>query len=131
MKKYLLLLAAFGFFFFTSCSDDDDAAGGETAIEGQWRLSSMSPQVLDFSCPEDHTITFNADGTTNWTVYDSNNDCEGASSSGIWERNSGDSYTITVPDIGEIDGTVAFSGANQFTFSTVYEGFPVVLTFQK
>lgn len=130
MKKYLLLFAAFGLLLFASCSDDDDA-GAETSIEGTWRLTSMTPQVLDFSCSEDHTITFNANGTTNWTVYDSNNDCQAVSSAGTWEKKSGNNYTVAIPDIGNVDGTVNFSGANKFTFSTTYQGVPVIMTFEK
>lgn len=131
MKKYLLLIAAFGIFIFTSCSSDDDAGGEERSIEATWSLTSMSPQVFDFSCSEDHTITFNGNGTTNWTVYDSNNECEGVSSSGTWKKNSGDSYTISIPNIGSFDGTVNFISDNKFTFSTTYQGVPVVLTFEK
>lgn len=130
MKKYLLLLAAFGVFFLTSCSNDDDA-GSEPSIVATWKLTAMNPPVLDFSCPEEHTITFNGNGTTNWTVYDSNNDCEGVSSAGTWQKNSDNSYSISVPDFGTFDGTVSFAGANKFTFLTVYQSVNVVLTFEK
>ncbi len=134
MKKYLLLLAAFGFFLFTSCSDDDDDNGEEQTITATWELTGISPPIpgLDFSaCPENPEITFNTNGTANWTLYDADNDCAAESSTGTWEKNDGNNYTVTIPDLGEVDGTVNFSGENMFTFTTIVQTIPVVLTFQK
>ena len=128
MKKYLLLLAAFGFFFFSSCSDDDDAAVKEHSIEGTWRLASVNPPLFSLDCSEDSTITFNANGTADWTLYDSENDCEAAASSGRWEKNSGDNYTVVIPDFGEVDGVVSFSSANSFSFVASVPGYPAQAT---
>lgn len=135
MKKYLLLLAAFGFFLFTSCSDDDDDNGGETpSITATWELTGVNPTVpgWDFSaCEENPEITFNADGTANWTLYDSENDCAEVNDTGTWEKNSDTNYTVEIPGVGEFDGTVAFSGENMFTFTTLVQTFPITFTFQK
>ncbi|MHA6279938.1 lipocalin-like domain-containing protein [Salinimicrobium sp. CAU 1759] len=133
MKKYLLLLAAFGIFLFVSCSDDDDD-NEEMSITGTWELTSTTPPIPGWdleACPENPTITFTANGTAVWTLYDSENECAESSSEGTWVKNSGNNYTVTVPNWGEVTGTVTFSGANQFDFSTTIQSFPVVLTFQK
>lgn len=132
MKKYLLLIAAFGLFFFNSCSNDDD--GGEaTSIEATWNLTAMNPAIpgWDTTCPDDHTITFQGNGTADWTLYNEDNDCEPETSSGTWEQVSGNIYSVNIPGYGNVEGTVEFSGANMFTFSTSVQGFPVVLTFEK
>lgn len=134
MKKYLLLLAAFGLFFFASCSDDDDDDTAQLEITGTWELTSVSPQIpgWDFSaCPDNPEITFTQGGSANWTLYDEDNNCAAVSSSGSWMKNQDNTYTVTIPDFGQVNGTVTFSGANQFNFNTSIENFPVVLTFQR
>lgn len=132
MKKLFILLIAVAFAGFTSCSgDDDDGAAQEATIVGTWTLVSMSPPAFDMSCPNKPTITFNADGTTTWTLYDSENNCESSTSSGTWVNTSGSNYTVTVPDFGNVTGTINFSGQDQFTFNTVVNGIPVVLNFEK
>ena len=133
MKKYLLLLAAFGLFLFASCSDDDDNTA-KMEINGTWELTSVSPPIpgWDFSaCPDNPEITFTADGTAMWILYDSEDNCAEVSSNGTWVKNQDGTYTVTVPDLGPVTGTVNFSGANQFTFNTTVQQFPVALTFQK
>ncbi len=133
MKKFLLLLAAFGLFLFASCSDDDDN-NEEQSINGTWELTAVTPPIpgWDFSaCPNNPEITFTANGTAMWTLYDSENDCAESTSEGTWVKNSGNNYTVSVPELGDVTGTVTFSGANQFNFNTTVQSFPVVLTFQK
>lgn len=137
MKKYLLLLAAFGFFFFSSCSDDDD--GGETrenSIVATWELTAISPEIPGMNlmaCDENPTITFQENGTANWTMYDSENDCTEVTSSGTWEKNEGNNYTVSIPEVGEVDGVVNFAGNDRFTFTTSLPDLPiqVILTFEK
>ena len=135
MKKYVLLMFAVIGFAFTSCSSDDDSGSTENSIVATWTLESMSPPVLDMSCPEDPTITFNEDGTTTWTLYDPENECSSDTSSGEWEHVSGSTYMVNIPGYGDVEGEVTFSGANSFSFNTqfVYQGMtvPVVLNFQK
>lgn len=137
MKKYLLLLAAFGFFLFSSCSNDDD--GGETAetsIVATWELTAISPEIPGWdpmACEDNPTITFEANGTANWTMYNADNECAAVSSSGTWTKNPDNTYTVNVPGVGDLDGTVKFSGANKFDFVTQVPGYPVnvTLTFEK
>lgn len=134
MKKYLLLLAAFGFFFFSSCSDDDDGDETQNSIVATWELTAVNPTIPGWDpseCPENPEITFSANGAANWTIYNSQNECAAVSSTGDWVQNSDGTYTMTIPGLGEFDGTVNFSGANRFTFNTSVQTIPVVLTFQK
>lgn len=134
MKKYLLLLAAFGLFFFSSCSDDDDGDETQNSIVATWELTAVNPTIPGWDpseCPENPEITFSANGAANWTIYNSQNECAAVSSTGDWVQNSDGTYTMTIPNLGEFDGTVNFSGANRFTFNTSVQTIPVVLTFQK
>ncbi|MDX1752498.1 MAG: lipocalin family protein [Salinimicrobium sediminis] len=134
MKKYLLLLAAFGLSLFSSCSDDDDGGETENSIVATWQLTAVNPTIPGWdlsACDENPEITFSTNGSADWTLYDSENDCAAVSSTGDWVKNSDGTYTITIPDVGEFDGTVNFSGANKFTFNTSVQTFPVVLTFEK
>ncbi|NJW51681.1 lipocalin family protein [Salinimicrobium oceani] len=134
MKKYFFLLAAFGFFLITSCSDDDDNGAENGTIIANWELTAVTPQIPGWdpsACPENPDITFTENGSAMWTLYDSENDCAEFSSSGTWEKNSDNTYTISIPNFGTFDGTVKFSGANKFTFTTSFQSIPVVLTFEK
>lgn len=139
MKKYLLLLAAFGFFLISSCSDDDDGSDNQNSIVATWELTSVSPTIPNWdssACPENPEITFSQDSSADWTLYDSENDCVAVSSTGDWVKNSDGTYTINIPELGNFDGTVNFSGANKFTFNTSVEisasqSIPVALTFEK
>ncbi|GAB2774332.1 lipocalin family protein [Salinimicrobium soli] len=131
MKKYLILFLAVSLLGFTSCSDDDDA--GNPSLIATWTLVSVTPsQVYDLSaCPNKPVITFNQDDTTDWTVYDPENNCQSSESSGEWQENTNGTYTVTIPDLGTFIGTVNFNGKNEFTFITSYNSFPVTLTFQR
>lgn len=136
MKKYLLLLAAFGLIFFSSCSDDDDAGDKEHSIVASWNLTSVSPQIPGWdvmACEQNPAITFEQNGTADWTLYDAENECAAVNDSGTWEKKEDNIYTVSIPQFGEVDGVVAFSGENKFTFTTSVPDLPfqVVLTFQK
>ncbi len=135
MKKNLIFLLIAGLFTFTACSDDDDNGGEELSITATWELTSVNPNIIPgwdpAACPNNPEITFTADGTAIWTLYDSENSCVQSSSSGDWTKKDGNNYTVTIPNFGDVDGTVDFSGANQFTFTTYVETFPVVFTFNK
>lgn len=136
MKKYLLLLAAFGLFFFSSCSDDDGDDTNEYSIVANWNLTSVSPEIpgWDFMvCDQNPAISFQQNGTADWTLYDAENECAEVEDSGTWEKNEGNSYTVDIPQFGKVNGVVAFSGENKFTFTTTVPDLPfqVILTFQK
>lgn len=132
MKKHLILLLVAGLFAFSSCSDDDDNAGAEASIVATWNLTSINPPVLNLDeCSEKPTITFNANGTADWTLYDADNDCTAVEASGTWEKNSATEYSVSVPGFESFDGTVDFKNQNEFTFLTSIQGVPVTFTFQK
>lgn len=137
MNKHLILLLIAGFFAFSSCSSDDDATE-EFSVVGSWELESTNPPIPGLNpdaCPTRHQITFNDGGTADWIFYDENNNCEAQNSSGNWSKTSATEYSISIPDYGTFDGTVSFSSAQRFTFSTTYEvnssSFPVQFTFVK
>ncbi|MGB7784790.1 MAG: lipocalin family protein [Salinimicrobium sp.] len=131
MKKHLILLFLMGMFTFTSCSNDDDGGTTENSIVGTWTLQSISPAVIDLNCAESSTINLTSNGNADWALYDANNNCTLQSSSGTWEKNSGDNYTIYIPDFQAVPGTVEFQDANSFTFTTSVAGATAVLTFNR
>ncbi len=131
MKKHLLLILLTGIFIFASCSSDDDGATTGD-IEATWNLVASEPPLFDLEqCPNNPTITFNEDDTTEWTFYNAGNECAAESDSGEWQQNSDSNYTVTIPGYGSFDGTVVFQSEDEFTFSTSYQTFPVVLYFEK
>ncbi len=139
MKKHLILLIVAGLFALSSCSSDDDgAATEEYSVIGSWELESTNPQIPGLNtdaCPSRHQITFNEGGTADWIFYDEGNNCEAQNSSGTWSKTSATQYSISIPNYGTFDGTVTFSSAQKFTFSTTYEvnssSYPVQFTFVK
>lgn len=130
MKKHLLLLFLLGIFTLSSCSSDDDATD-ENSIVGTWTLQSISPEVININCPQPSTINFASDGTADWSLYRSESDCVLEESSGSWEKNSGNEYTMYVPGFQAVPGTVNFTSANSFTFTTTVASASVVLTFNR
>lgn len=137
MKRYLILLFVTVLFAFSSCSSDDDATE-EFSVIGSWELESTNPSIPGMdpdACPSRPQITFNEDGTADWTFYAEDNNCEAQNSSGTWSQTSATQYSITIPDFGTFDGTVNFENAQKFTFNTTYEvhssSFPVQFTFVK
>lgn len=107
----------FALTLFTACSDDDDN-GSEDQIVGTWFLveaNNFGDIVVD-DCSSQSTITFNNDGTTSTKFYTENNGtCESSEDSSTWSSN-GTRYTIDIPGIAPLSGSVTFSGDNKFTF---------------
>lgn len=131
MKRHLIVLFLAGMFTITSCSSDDDGDTGEPIL-GTWVLVNVNPPALDLSaCPEQSTITFNADNTADSEFYLAENDCEVSISSDSWRNKGGSTYEVTLPDLGTIDGNVEFTNSNNFIFNTSYQGFPVSLSFTR
>lgn len=133
MKKQILSILFIGIFTISSCSNDDDGDNFEGNIVATWNLTAVEPPLLDISeCPTEPIITFNDDETTNWTIYDADNNCETETDSGTWEQNSKSNYTITVPGLDTpIVGNVDFQNENEFTFKSTYQTIEVVLYFEK
>ena len=136
MKKYLILFLTLGLLATTSCSDDDEDVA-ERTIVGTWVLVNVTPDVLDPSaCESESMITFEEDNTAEGSFYFPINECTELSSSGSWSKGSGNSYTIEVPQFGELEGDITFLSDNKFSFATtiVIDGFgsvPAVFTFER
>ncbi|CAL67186.1 lipocalin family protein [Christiangramia forsetii] len=116
MKKFLILLLSIA--LFTACSDDDDA-GSDGDIVGTWLLVEANniPGYTVDECTGQSTITFNADNTASSEFFTNEGDeCVSDSDSGNWSSSSNSQYTIQVPQLGEVPGTVNFNG-NRFTFT--------------
>lgn len=124
-KPFFLLITLLGLFILGSCSSEDDVVTPERSIVNTWTLVSVEPPVIDLSCPNDPTITFDEDGTTSWTLYDEENDCESMTSTGTWSNTTGSEYTVTVPGYGDVTGTVTFTSDTGFYFETPVPGMPV------
>ncbi|SDR66935.1 lipocalin family protein [Gramella sp. MAR_2010_147] len=115
MKKFLILLLSIT--LFTACSDDDDA-GQDGNIVGTWLLVEANniPGYEVNDCTGRSTITFNADNTASSTFYSNvEGECVSDQDTGNWSSSSNSQYTIEVPQLGEVTGTVTFNG-NRFTF---------------
>ncbi|WP_424494536.1 lipocalin family protein [Salinimicrobium sp. GXAS 041] len=131
MKKHvLLILLAAATFSFTSCSSDDD--GTTTGdIKATWDLVASQPPLFDLEeCPNNPTITFNENNTTEWTFYNADNDCQAETDSGEW-TGDGNDYSVSIPGYGSFDGTVEFQSEDEFSFTSSYNGLQVVLYFEK
>lgn len=130
MKKYMILLLLTGLFSFSACSDDDDAGTeNEDPIVGTWIVTSVEPAQFNIeACEEASTITFNENNTGSATFYIEETGCAATNASGDWSNEGGDVYTITVPVIGSMTGSVDFNGANEFFFVT---DAGVTITFQR
>ncbi len=128
MKKYFLLAAALLFIFSACSSDDDETPETEPSILETWTLVKVEPAMMDMSCPNKPTITFDEDGTTTWTIYDPDNECASETSTGTWVNTTGSIYTVTVPGYGDVTGTVNFTSETGFTFKTTVPDIPVEVT---
>ena len=130
MKKYMILLLLTGLFSFSACSDDDDSGkDNNDPIIGTWIVASVDPATINIdACEEDSTITFNENNTGNATFYIEETNCLPANTTGAWSNNGGDEYTISVPVIGDLTGSVDFNGANEFFFVTDNG---ITITFQR
>ena len=128
MKKFLVLFLSLA--VFTACSSDDDAdSNTPDPVLGTWILVDASaPLDTQFCLEEDSSITFNANNTLSSTFYLTEADCAATTSAGTWSNRGNSVYTITVPMIeGDLQGTVNFSSANKFTFTSLAG----VFTFEK
>lgn len=128
MKKFLVLFLSLA--VFTACSNDDDTnSNTPDPVLGTWVLVDASaPLDSQFCLEEDSTITFNANNTLSSTFYLTEANCDATSSTGTWSNKGNSIYTITVPMIeGDLQGSVNFSSANKFTFTSLAG----VFTFEK
>ena len=127
MKKIFVLFLSLA--FLTACSNDDDnGQTGPDPILGTWVLVDASGQIAgQFCLEEESTITFNANNTGSAIFYLTATNCEATSSAGGWTNRGNSNYTISVPLIGDTQGTANFVNANRFTFTTTAG----VLTFEK
>lgn len=132
MKNHLILLLVVGLFSLTSCSNDDDGTTEVRTVVDTWTLVSMNPAAFNLEeCPDKPLITFHEDGNAEWTFYSQDNNCQGSTDTGTWQQNSDTEYTINVPNFAELTGTVTFSSASRFTFTSTYQNVPFTLTFEK
>lgn len=127
MKKIFVLFLSLA--FLTACSNDDDnEQPGPDPILGTWVLVDATGQLSgQFCLDEESTITFNSNNTGSATFFLTATECEAASSTGGWTNRGNSNYTISVPVLGDTQGTANFSSANRFTFTTAAG----VLTFEK
>lgn len=132
IQKHLILLLVAGLFSMTSCSSDDEGTTEERTVIGTWTMVSMNPAVIDLEeCPDKPLITFQDDGNAEWTFYTQENNCQGSTDTGTWNQNSATEYTINIPNFGELTGTVNFSSASMFTFTSTYQNVLFTITFEK
>lgn len=133
IKKHLVFLLVAGLFSLSSCSNDDDGDTQANTVVGTWTLVEITPAgFIDLEeCPNKPVINFMEDLNAEWTFYTQDNNCEGSTDTGTWKQNSATEYTINVPDLGEITGTVTFNSSTNFTFSGSYNSFPFTMTFEK
>ena len=127
MKKFLVLFLSLA--VFTACSSDDDAdTNTPDPILGTWVLVDVSaPLNAEFCLDEESTLTFNANNSGSATFYLTQAECAATNSTGNWTNRGNSMYTISVPVYGDLQGTVNFSTANRFTFTTLAG----VFTFEK
>lgn len=128
MKKLLVLFFSAALLF--ACNNDDDNVQTEPdPIIGTWVLVETEGDLLEnaFCMEEESTITFNANNTGSGTFYLTSADCEPNNTTGGWTNNGNSVYTLSVPILGDTQGTVNFTNENRFTFTTVAG----VLTFEK
>lgn len=132
MKKNLFILLLTSIFTLTSCSSDDDA-GPEHIVSGTWALVEVQPEGFynPNACPENPTVTFNADNTTDSVFYDAENNCEAENSKGTWQDKGNNVYVVTIPNFGTSEGKVEFLTADKFSFSTSIQTIPVTLFFER
>lgn len=132
MKKFLFLFLSLA--VLAACSNDDD--NGDTnqpdPIIGTWLLVDASSPLDDQFCfDEESTITFNEDETGQSAFYLTSAECEVTNSTGTWSNNGNSAYTISVPVLGNLQGTANFTSSDRFTFTTTVVGMPGILTFER
>lgn len=116
MKKLFLFVLSLS--LITACSSDDDVSTPEAdPIVGTWVVVGAS--LFDpADCENESTITFTPDNDANGTFYFEQTGCEAETSSGSWENIGNSSYTVSVPVLGELQGTADFTSEDRFVFST-------------
>ncbi|CAN5341213.1 hypothetical protein BH23BAC2_BH23BAC2_05960 [soil metagenome] len=128
MKKLIFLFLSLTLFTACSSDDDDNSLDGPDPILGTWLMVSATGPFQDQFClNQQNTLTFNANNSGSATFYLTQAQCAPSNSSGNWTNRGNSNYTITVPVIGELQGSANFVSANRFTFTTNGG----VLTFQK
>lgn len=131
MKKLLVLFLSMA--SLVACSNDDDnTEQGPDPIIGTWVLVDAStPLDTQFCFDEESTMTFSSNNTGQATFY-LGEDCTENSAPGTWANNGNSAYTISVPVLGSLQGSVNFSENNtRFAFTTSVVGIPGTLTFEK
>lgn len=117
MKKYVVFLFLIGIFSFVSCSDDDNDRA--EPILGDWILTEVNPAVIDpTACPNDTTVSINGDNTLQSSFYLAQNDCNLQEEIASWSYDGNNTYTMSFPEIGDIQGVISFSNPDTFTFTT-------------
>ena len=132
MKKLLVLFLSMA--SLVACSNDDDnGEQGPDKILGTWILVDASTPIdTQFCFEEESTMTFNANNTGTATFFLTGSDCAPTTAPGTWANNGNSAYTISVPVLGSLQGTVNFSANNsEFTFTTTIMGIPGILSFEK
>lgn len=117
IKKFVFLFMSVA--VLSACSNDDDNSNNHDKIEGQWYLAGANnvPGYTYNDCSSDSSITFMEDGTMSSTFYsDSSGSCEPSDGQGTWS-NDGGVYTMDIPGLGPVAGTVDFNGSSEFTFT--------------
>ncbi|GAB2774346.1 lipocalin family protein [Salinimicrobium soli] len=117
MKKYLILFLLAGLATITGCSNDDE---NPRVITGTWILVNVTPSDLlnPQACSPNSTITFNANGSLDGTLYLEQNNCDLLDVTGTWEKTGSNSYTVVIPPLEAIQGTVIFETDDVFTMTT-------------
>jgi hypothetical protein len=118
MKKFILLFLSFAVLTACGSDDDDNTTQGGDPIVGTWVLVQINPAIVNVSdCPQESTITFNADNSGSGTFYFKERNCEPENSSGNWANNGNSNYSIQIPILGTVQGNATFEG-NKFIFTT-------------
>lgn len=129
MKKHLILFMVAGLFTFSACSDDDDNGDTQDPIVGTWAVVSIQPPAININdCEETSTITFNSNNTGSAIFYSAEAGCAPLTAAGAWQNEGDDTYSINVPVLGDVSGSVDFNGPNEFFFVTENG---VTITFEK
>lgn len=116
MKKIFLFLLLLALAPLNSCSDDDEQPD---RIIGNWILEEVNPATAfdPSACPNNSTVQIDGDYTLTANFYFDQNNCVLSSGEGTWERTGNSTYTLVLPEVGTITGTVNFTSADNFIFT--------------
>ncbi len=119
MKKHLILLMLSALFTFSACSDDDSGTETKDPIVGTWAVVSITPPAINIDdCEQTSTITFNDNNSGSATFYAAETECVPMTTTGVWQNVGNDTYSINVPVLGNVSGSVEFNSASEFYFIT-------------